>query len=95
MRSDPARASARRTPRRAPTPGQVGSILTMLAAIGVLSRFFEGPGFWLGALLGTAGVLGAVVAFSTACGWIQMSLGTIAVLTGAMFVMHALTLLLV
>ncbi|MER5500096.1 MULTISPECIES: hypothetical protein [unclassified Streptomyces] len=65
-----------------------------MAAIGVLSRSFEGPVFWLGALLGTAGVLGVIVTFNTARGWIQMSFGVLAVLSCAMFVMQTLVVLL-
>ncbi|MFD8825863.1 hypothetical protein ACFV1C_26380 [Streptomyces sp. NPDC059605] len=63
--------------------------------MGVLTRFSEGPVFWLGVLLGVAGVLSAFVTFYAARGWIQMSFGVLAVLTCSLFVMQALVMLLV
>ncbi|MFF4081998.1 hypothetical protein ACFYZN_21695 [Streptomyces sp. NPDC001777] len=95
MRSNQPRTPASRTPRRAPSLGQVGTILTVMAALGVLSRFSEGPVFWLGVLLGAAGVLSSFVTFYGARGWIQMSFGVLAVLTCALFVMQALVMIMI
>ncbi|MEU1817809.1 hypothetical protein ABZ543_21805 [Streptomyces roseifaciens] len=87
--------SSVRAPRRAVTPGQLVALGLLLAAIAALATWHDGSPFWVGSLVGMAGVAGYFVQFDTPRGFLQWLLAALGLcmtfMFGVQFLIGALT----
>ncbi|MFE5491720.1 hypothetical protein ACFQ7Z_17490 [Streptomyces virginiae] len=72
------------------TRGQLAALALLLAAVAVLAKWHEGPLFWVGALLGLAGLGGYFTHFDSPRGAPQWLLAAVGFCMVAMFTIQLL-----
>ncbi|AXE28053.1 hypothetical protein C0216_31615 (plasmid) [Streptomyces globosus] len=72
------------------TRGQLAALALLLAAIAVLAKWHEGPVFWVGALLGLAGLGGYLTRFDSPRGAAQWLLAAVGFCMVAVFTLQFL-----